>query len=59
MAITKFNSVTGFSVGDETVFDVIDGNANVVANAFSANTANLGDVNNITNKASHLGYLLI
>ena len=58
MAITKFNSVTGFSVGDETVFDVIDGNANVVANAFSANTANLGDVNNITILGGSTGYTL-
>jgi len=48
MAITKFNSVTGFSVGDLDVFDVIDGNANIFANAFSANTSNLGDVGNIT-----------
>lgn len=36
MAIKKFNSVLGYSVGDTSIVDVIDANANVTANALSS-----------------------
>lgn len=36
MTIKKFNSVVGYSVGDSTVIDVIDANANVTSNGLSS-----------------------
>lgn len=36
MTIKKFNSVLGYSVGDASIVDVIDANANVTANALSS-----------------------
>lgn len=48
MSLKKFNSEPGFSVGTYPAVDVIDGNANVIANNLSvAGTANLGDVANV------------
>jgi hypothetical protein len=49
MAIKKFNSVDGFSVGSETFTTVIDNVANVTANSLVVNSkSNLGEVGNIT-----------
>ena len=36
MTIKKFNSVIGYSVGDMSVIDVIDANANVTSNGLSS-----------------------
>ena len=36
MSIKKFNSVIGYSVGDLSVIDVIDANANVTSNGLSS-----------------------
>ena len=36
MTIKKFNSVIGYSVGDNATVDVIDANANVTANSLSS-----------------------
>ena len=35
--LKKFNSIAGYSVGDETPIDVIDANANVSANNLLTN----------------------
>jgi hypothetical protein len=48
--ITKFNSIAGYSVGDENVIDVVDANANVAANNLSVS----GDAN-ITGNLTVLG----
>lgn len=36
MTIKKFNSVVGYSVGDDSLINVIDANANVTANGLSS-----------------------
>jgi PKD repeat protein len=55
--LKKFNSTDGFSVGDETVIDVIDANSNVSANYLSI-TNDAGITGNILptgNNVSNLG----
>jgi hypothetical protein len=55
VTIKKFNSVIGYSVGDASIVDVIDANANVTANglsstgnvSFTGANASLGAVGNL------------
>jgi PKD repeat protein len=58
--LKKFNSLGGFSVGDETPIDVVDANANVSANYLSVgnNLAVTGDAN-ITGNTSITGNLTV
>ena len=58
--LKKFNSLGGFSVGDETPIDVVDANANVSANYLSVgnNLAVSGDAN-ITGNTSITGNLTV
>lgn len=59
MAIKKFNAVSGFSVGDDIIVDVIDSSANVSANSLTVTAnSNLGDVGNITISGGSAGYVL-
>ena len=59
MAIKKFNSIDGFSVGSDTPIAVIDNVANVSANSLVvANKSNLGNVGNITITGGSSGYVL-
>ena len=59
MAIKKFNSIDGFSVGSDTPIAVIDNVANVSANSLVvANKSNLGNVANITITGGSAGYVL-
>jgi molybdopterin biosynthesis enzyme len=49
MAIKKFNSVAGFSVGEQDyVIDVVDDQANITANNLTVgNITSLGDIGNV------------
>lgn len=59
MAIKQFNSVGGFSVGENTYVTVVDANANVTANRLTVTTsANLGNVGNITITGGSPNYVL-
>lgn len=59
MALKKFNSVDGFSVGETSQVDVIDANANVTANTLVVNTqAQLGDIANVKITGGNSGYVL-
>ena len=49
MALKKFNSQSGFSVGLEPTIEVVDSNGNVIANSLEiTNFANLGSISNIS-----------
>jgi len=49
MALKKFNSQSGFSVGLEPTIAVVDSNGNVIANTLEVtNFANLGSISNIS-----------
>jgi hypothetical protein len=59
MAIKKFNSIDGFSVGSDTPIAVIDNVANVSANSLLvSNLSNLGNVGNITITGGSAGFVL-
>lgn len=48
MAIKRFNAVSGFSVGNDIVIDIVDSNANIIANSLTVSAiANLGAVGNV------------
>jgi len=49
MALKKFNSQSGFSVGLEPTIAVVDSNGNIIANSLEvSNFANLGSISNIS-----------
>jgi hypothetical protein len=49
MALKKFNSQSGFSVGLEPTIEVVDSNGNVIANSLQVtNFANLGSISNVS-----------
>jgi hypothetical protein len=49
MALKKFNSQSGFSVGLEPTITVVDSNGNIIANTLEVtNFANLGSISNIS-----------
>lgn len=59
MAIKKFNAVAGISVGENTIFEVIDSAANVSANKLSVSgEASLGPVGNVKITGGTTGYVL-
>lgn len=59
MAIKKFNAVAGLSVGENTIFEVIDSAANVSANKLSVSgEASLGPVSNVKITGGTTGYVL-
>lgn len=59
MAIKKFNAVSGFSVGDNIIVDVIDSAANVTANNLNVTAiANLGAVGNVKITGGSANYVL-
>ena len=59
MGIKKFNAVQGFSVGETTIYDVVDINANVSANNLTVTgTTNLGAISNLTITGGSAGYVL-
>ena len=66
MAVTPLNSVSGFSVGDTIVIDVIDDNGNVTANslnstgnvAFSGASVGLGEISNLHITGGSYGQVL-
>ena len=59
MAIKKFNTVAGLSVGENASIDVIDGVGNVTANNLSTSgISNLGNVSNVIITGGVSGYIL-
>lgn len=59
MAIKKFNTVAGLSVGEDASIDVIDSTGNVTAsNLTVTGTSDLGDVGNIIINGGSSGYVL-
>jgi len=59
MALKPLNSVDGFSVGANSIINVIDANGNVTANTLTVDTqANLGSVSNITITGGTYGQVL-
>ena len=59
MALKPLNSVFGFSVGTDSIINVIDVDGNVTANVLTVeSSANLGDVGNITITGGSAGYYL-
>ena len=59
MTIKRFNAVYGVSVGDNTILDVIDSQANVAANNLSVTgTSNLNSIGNITILGGSSGQVL-
>jgi hypothetical protein len=59
MALTKFNSEAGFSVGAYPAIDVIDRNANITANSLQATGAvDLGIIGNLTITGGNAGQYL-
>ena len=59
MAIKKFNTVAGLSVGENAIIDVIDGVGNVTANNLNTTgISNLGNVGNIRITGGNAGYVL-
>lgn len=67
MATKKFNSVGGFSVGNSSIVNVIDANANVIASSITAqgdvsfvgsDNVNLGSVSNIHITGGEAGQVL-
>ena len=60
MAIKKFNSVAGFSVGEQDyVIDVVDDQANITANNLTVgNITSLGDVGNVKITGGSANYVL-
>jgi hypothetical protein len=59
MAIKKFNAIAGFSVGSDTVLEVIDSSANVSAsNLTVSGQSNLGSVSNVKITGGTSGYVL-
>jgi len=59
MALTKFNSEAGFSVGVYPTIEVIDRNGNVIANSLQVtNLVDLGQVGNITITGGTSGQVL-
>jgi len=59
MALTKFNSEAGFSVGAYPAIDVIDRNANITANSLQATgTVDLGIIGNLTITGGNAGQYL-
>ena len=59
MALKPLNSVFGFSVGTDSIINVIDVDGNVTANVLTVeSSANLGDVGNITINGGSAGYYL-
>ncbi len=59
MALTKFNSEEGFSVGAYPAIDVVDRNANVTANSLLATgNVNLGSIGNLTITGGNSGQFL-
>ena len=59
MALTKFNSESGFSVGVYPTIEVIDRNGNVIANSLQVtNLVDLGQVGNITITGGTSGQVL-
>ena len=60
MAIKKFNSADGFSVGSETFITVIDNVANVTANSLTVTAkSDLGAIGNITVTGGSDGYTIV
>lgn len=59
MALKKFNAVSGFSVGDDIIIDVIDNQANVSANNLTVSAiANLGSISNVIITGGSAGYVI-
>jgi hypothetical protein len=59
MAIKKFNAIAGFSVGSDTVLEVIDSSANVSAsNLTVSGLSNLGSASNVKITGGTSGYVL-
>jgi hypothetical protein len=59
MAIKKFNAIAGFSVGSDTVLEVIDSSANVSAsNLTVSGLSNLGSASNVKITGGVSGYVL-
>lgn len=60
MAVKKFNSVAGFSVGEEDIIvDVVDQHGNVTANNLTVtNKTNLNSIGNITITGGSSGYTI-
>jgi hypothetical protein len=59
MAIKKFNAVAGISVGENTIFEVIDSVANVSANGLSVSgVSSLGPASNVKITGGTSGYVL-
>lgn len=59
MAIKKFNAIAGFSVGSDTVLEVIDSSANVSAsNLTVSGLSTLGSVSNVKITGGTSGYVL-
>lgn len=59
MAIKKFNTVAGLSVGEDASIDVIDSEGNVsTGNLTVTGTSDLGDVGNIIINGGTTGYVL-
>jgi hypothetical protein len=59
MAIKKFNAVSGISVGDNVIFEVIDDTANITANNLTVTaTTALGDLANVKIDGGSTGYVI-
>jgi hypothetical protein len=59
MAIKKFNTVAGLSVGENASIDVIDGEGNITANSLTTTgISNLGNVGNVIITGGTSGYIL-
>jgi len=59
MALKPLNSVDGFSVGANSIINVIDANGNVTANTLTVNsTSNLGNVGNVVITGGSANYYL-
>jgi hypothetical protein len=60
MAIKKFNAIAGFSVGSDTVLEVIDSSANVSAsNLTVSGLSNLGSISNVKITGGTAGYTIV
>ena len=58
MAIKKFNTVAGLSVGENASIDVIDGAGNITANSLTTTgISNLGNVGNVIITGGTSGYI--
>ena len=60
MAIRAFNSVNGYSVGDDPKVDVIYANGDITANNFTATgTSNLGPIGNVIITGGNAGQAIV